>query len=96
MARAIVLADDAAWRADIDSLAFRPRGHLGLCVIHRLAFRALLAGDADPSACLGYFVLHRDAFERAASLKAERKILAPGANFHLTSRDIRRAGMILA
>jgi hypothetical protein len=82
---------DLEWQADIDSLAFRPAGHVGLCVIHRRAFGTLIGHSASPAECIDYFNSHRAQFEQAASAKIMRASLRPGANFHLTSRDIARA-----
>lgn len=79
------------WRADIDSLAFRPTGHEGLCVVHRRAFRALLGDIATPEQCAEYFGTQQPAFERAANRKITRNQIARDANFHLNSRDIKRA-----
>jgi len=78
------------WRTDIDALEFRPAGHDGLCVVHRLALKKLLARIPEPADCLGYFDAQREAFEAAARTKIDRQGLAPLANFHLTSRDIAR------
>ena len=82
--------DPARWRADIDSLAFRPPRHQGECVVHRLAFRTLLGTDATPQACIDYFQLQRMTFEAAAATKIARRELPRDASFHLNSRDIRR------
>ena len=84
------MREDALWRPDIDSLAFLPTLHGGQCVVHRLAFRKLLGGSATPEACLAFFRLHRGAFDEAARAKTIRMGLAAAANFHLTSRDLRR------
>jgi hypothetical protein len=78
------------WRNDIDSLAFRPRAHVGLCVMHRRAFRTLMAAQPDGRACLVFHRDHSRAFAAAAAAKILRCRLAPDANFHLTSRDVRR------
>lgn len=77
------------WREDIDSLAFHPEGHNGLCVVHRRAFRTLLGLMPEPQECSAYFEAQRDIFERAAAAKIARAILRPEQNFHLNSRDIR-------
>ena len=79
-----------AWRDDIDSLAFQPGGHEGMCVVHRLAFRTLLGIDATPQACIDYFHAHQPAFDAAAMAKIARRELPRDANFHLNSRDIKR------
>ncbi|SHO60205.1 hypothetical protein SAMN02745172_00213 [Pseudoxanthobacter soli DSM 19599] len=81
----------AEWRADVDALAFRPAGHAGLCMVHRLAFRVLVGPSAAPEDCLALFAGQRAAFETAAAAKIARRTLAPEANFHLDSRDIRAA-----
>ena len=83
--------DDVIWREDIDSLAFRPSGHAGYCVVHRLAFRTLLRGVALPETCRAFFADHRETFEAAARQKSALKGLAMDASFHLTSRDLRRS-----
>lgn len=80
------------WRDDIDSLAFRPTGHGGICVVHRLAFRTLLGTAAATPACLAYFDACSDLFQRAAADKIARRGLAADGVFHLNSRDIRRSG----
>ncbi|WP_244622885.1 DUF1488 family protein [Microvirga brassicacearum] len=85
------MSDEGMWREDIDSLAFRPDGHNGLCVVHRLAFRALVGARLSPEICLAYFREHRARFNDAARAKAGRKGLPAHSNFHLTSRDLRRA-----
>lgn len=79
------------WRSDIDSLAFWPSGHKGLCFVHRLAFRVLLRSNPDAVACEAYFAQRRAIFEAAAKAKIARQGLRRQANFHLTSRDIRSA-----
>lgn len=84
-------AAPAEWRADVDALAFRPAGHAGLCMVHRLAFRVLVGPSAAPEDCLALFAGQRAAFETAAMAKIARRTLAPEANFHLDSRDIRAA-----
>lgn len=76
------------WRGDIDALGFRPEGHLGLCFVHRLAFRALLRAAPEAPDCLAFFRLHADAFEAAAAAKRAVRGPAATANFHLTSRDL--------
>jgi hypothetical protein len=80
------------WRADINSLSFQPRGHLGSCVIHQRAFGTLLGFDPAPEQCAAYFRQRTEAFELAAAAKIARAGLAPNANFHLTSRDVLRSG----
>ena len=79
------------WRDDIDSLAFRPNGHEGLCVMHRRAFRVLFGKDPAPQECFDYFLARRPAFERAAQDKIASAALPANAHFHLNSRDIRAA-----
>ena len=79
------------WRNDIDALAFEPEGHAGICTVHRLAFRTLLGRVPMPGDCMAYFAAHERAFQAAAAAKISRRGLAPGANFHLTSRDAARA-----
>ena len=79
------------WREDIDSLAFRPARHAGWCVVHRLAFRAFLGPGAARDECLAFFVAHEARFDAAAAAKIGRAALGSEANFHLTSRDLRKA-----
>jgi len=83
-------ADDLTWRHDVDALVFRPNGHEGSCFIHRLAFRSI-SGEGDREGCEAYFQAHRVAFERAAQAKIRRASVPMEENFHLTSRDVRRA-----
>jgi hypothetical protein len=80
---------ESFWRAEIDSLIFQPMGHDGLCFVHRLAFRAILGVAPEPNECAAFFAEHR-AFQAAAQSKIARRGLRPDANFHLTSRDLRR------
>ena len=80
----------AVWRNDIDALAFRPAGHQGWCMVHRLALRTVIGRPASPAECLDYFTAHQSVFEEAARAKIARAVLPAEANFHLTSRDIRR------
>ena len=79
------------WRNDIDALAFQPEGHAGICTVHRMAFRALLGRMPTPEDCMAYFGANEHAFYKAARGKMLRRTLAPGANFHLTSRDVAAA-----
>jgi hypothetical protein len=83
--------DQKKWRDDIDALAFQPEGHEGMCMVHRLAFRTLMRIVPTPDACIAYFTAHERAFHASAHAKINRKRLEPGANFHLTSRDLTRA-----
>ncbi len=84
----------ATWREDIDSLVFEPEGHVGSCVVHRRAFRTLLGRDAARQECLEFFGAHHGAFRAAAAAKIARASILAGMNFHLTSRDVRRGGLI--
>ena len=79
-----------AWRHDIDALAFEPDDHGGLCMVHRRAFRTLLRLSPEPGDCEVFFRTHQRAFQAAASAKIRRADVAPGVNFHLTSRDVAR------
>lgn len=79
------------WRDDIDSLAFQPDEHNGLCVIHRRAFRALLGFLPEPNDCCAYFENQQDIFQRAAAAKIARAVVLSENSFHLNSRDIRLA-----
>jgi len=89
------LADDSfpcrIWRDDINSLQFAPEGHRGFCVVHRLAFRTLLEFNPGGADCLAYFDSRHDTFLKAARDKIASRQLPPSSNFHLNSRDIRRA-----
>ena len=80
-----------SWRHDIESVAFRPERHRGLCVVHRRAFRTLLGHAPSEGDCLAFFAKHPAAFAAAAAAKIAGRNLAPDANFHLTSRDLLRA-----
>ena len=80
--------NETKWRHDIDALAFQPEGHRGTCVVHRLAFRTLMRLVPTPDACIAYFTAHEGAFRASAQAKISRRRLGPGANFHLTSRDL--------
>lgn len=82
------MSEPAVWRDDIDSVSFRPDGHVGPCVMHRLAFRTLMGRSPSPGDCLQLFAERRAAFEAAAACKIARRRLAPAAAFHITSRDI--------
>jgi hypothetical protein len=76
------------WRDDIDALAFEPDNHRGFCMVHRLAFRTLLQFYPEPDDCLAFFRDWECAFRAAAGAKIARRTIAPGVNFHLTSRDV--------
>jgi hypothetical protein len=78
------------WRADVDSLAFRPDGHGGVCMVHRRAFRTLLKHTPSPDDCAAFFRAHEAAFQAAARAKIVRAMLGQDANLHLTSRDVAR------
>ena len=84
------MGESAVWREDIDSLAFIPGWHAGQCVVHRLAFRVLVGPSPTPGTCMTFFLDHRSIFDEAARAKAALKRLPLDANFHLTSRDLRR------
>jgi hypothetical protein len=81
---------DMIWRQDLDALVFRPKGYQGGCFVHRLAFR-FHDSEASRESCKKFFRANVDAFERAAQAKIRRGRVLDGENFHLTSRDIRRA-----
>ena len=78
------------WRDDIDALAFQPREHAGLCMVHRRAFRTLLRATPSPRESIEFFDAHREAFQAAARAKLLRSKLTTTSNFHLTSRDVIR------
>jgi hypothetical protein len=77
------------WRNDIDALAFQPGYHIGLCMVHRRAFRTLLRATPTPRECVEFFNTHQEAFQAAARAKLLRTRTST-ANFHLTSRDVIR------
>jgi hypothetical protein len=85
------MTDSPSWRDDVEALAFRPDGHLGLCMVHRHAFRTLLRAMPSPEQCADFFGAHELAFQAAAREKVLRASVAMDANFHLTSRDLSRA-----
>jgi hypothetical protein len=78
------------WRDDIDALAFQPEAHIGLCMVHRRAFRTLLQVTPSPRQCVEFFNAHQGAFQAAARAKLLRTHVAAATNFHLTSRDVSR------
>lgn len=78
------------WRSDIDALAFQPGDHIGLCMVHRRAFRTLLQATPSPRECMEFFNAHRAAFQAAACAKLLRTNAPTTMNFHLTSRDVTR------
>jgi hypothetical protein len=78
------------WRNDIDALAFQPREHVGLCMVHRRAFRTLLGTTPSPQQCVEFYTVHQEAFQAAARAKLLRTKPPSTANFHLTSRDVIR------
>jgi hypothetical protein len=84
-------SNGANWRPEIDSLAFQPHGHAGICVVHRRAIETLMGRTASPTECVAYFEAHQPAFAQAAAAKVVRASLGPAENFHLTSRDVARA-----
>ncbi|MBP2291585.1 DUF1488 family protein [Azospirillum rugosum] len=89
---AVPTPPDAEWSRAIDSLVFTPDGHRGRCVVHRLAFRALLGlRQPEPADGLAHFAAHRAAYQRAAARKIVDRGLPPDASLHLTSRAVQRA-----
>lgn len=76
------------WRDDLDALEFRPAGHQGRCVVHRLAFRKALGPAPTRQDCLALFRSERLRFEAAARARIDRAHLAKDAHFHLDSRDL--------
>jgi hypothetical protein len=83
-------SESPIWRNDIDALAFQPGDHIGLCMVHRRAFRTLLRATPSPRQCIEFFNAHQEAFQAAARAKLLRTPVATAANFHLTSRDVSR------
>ena len=59
-------------------------------MVHRHAFRTLLRVSPEPQDCKVFFRANEYAFRAAASAKILREPVAPGVNFHLTSRDVAR------
>jgi hypothetical protein len=84
----------STWRSDLDSLSFRPAGHSGQCLVHRRAFRTILGFNPTPADCAACYLQQQSAFQAAAAARVVRPIFAADANFHLTSRDILRAGLL--
>ena len=82
---------ECRWHTDIDALSFRPPEHEGRGFVHRRAFQTLLSFPPSIEACQDYFMAHVAAFQAAAAAKIARERLETAANFHLNSRDIRRA-----
>jgi hypothetical protein len=78
------------WRVDTDALAFWPDNHLGVCMVHRRAFRTMLKFNPTPTDCEAFFRGHEQAFQAAARAKILRADVPAGMNFHLTSRDVTR------
>jgi hypothetical protein len=78
------------WRNDIDALAFQPEEHIGLCMVHRRAFRTLLGVTPSPRQCIEFFNAHQAAFQAAARAKLLQTRVATTETFHLTSRDVSR------
>ena len=74
------------WRNDIDALAFQPGEHIGLCMVHRRAFRTLLRVMPTPRECVAFFNTHQEAFQAAAhnaALDREFSPNEPGCFRHL-------------
>jgi len=78
------------WRSDLDALAFQPDEHIGLCMVHRWAFRTLLRATPSPRQCIEFFNAHQGTFQAAARAKLLQTRVATTENFHLTSRDVSR------
>lgn len=79
---------ECQWRDDIDALQF-PAGEGRLCMVHRLAFRALTGLRRPTRAdCISFFEVHNAAFTEAAKQKIARAGGHGAGNFHLTSRDL--------
>ena len=81
---------EAFWRDDIDALQFKFDDKARSCLIHRLAFKALLNGLPNRQNCQAFFEDHSGAFLSAAVKKAVRTG-QPDQNIHITSRDVTRA-----
>jgi len=84
----------ARWRPDVDSLCFQPAGHGGPCFVHRRAFATILGFAPTPEDCAACFQQRLAAFEAAAAAKIKRAAMAADTSFHLTSRDVLRAGKL--
>lgn len=85
--------NDAAadWSEALDALSFPVPGHGAICLVHRLAFKALLNGQPSKEGCLHWFGNNHQAFLAAARTKIDRLNLAFDKSLHLNSRDLRRA-----
>ena len=80
------------WVEKFDALEFRPKGHKGTCVIHRLAFRAILKiSGPTASQCLLFAKKYKRYFEEAARTKINKAQFEADRRFHITSRDIRNS-----
>lgn len=80
----------AQWAAEADAVRFSaPNG--GSCLIHRLAFRALLGRDPRVAECVDFVNLNIEAISAAAATRLSSAKIGRGINFHLNSRQIRRA-----
>lgn len=78
------------WREGIDALQFKFDDKARSCLIHRLAFKALLNELPNRQNCQAFFEDHSGAFLSAAVKKAARTG-QPDQNIHITSRDVTRA-----
>jgi hypothetical protein len=83
------MGPDATWRADIDALQF-DAGNGNVCVVHRLAFRALLRKSPEPAECLDYYRDNVALFVAAAQRKLWNDRTIASRNLHLNSRQIRQ------
>lgn len=83
------------WRDDLDALQF-DAGEGRLCMMHRLAFRAVTGRRSPhPAECLAYFTANEALFHRAAQAKIARAGGCAG-NFHITSRDVQGAAGLVS
>ncbi len=79
------------WRAEINAIEFRPCGHRGSCVVHKLAIRTIVGFSPDAQDCLAFSRSHSDALVRAASAKIADGHIPVDKSFNLNSREIRAA-----
>ena len=63
----------------------------GEVFVPRRLFHDLLGRRPTPEQCVELFHTHRVVFERISEAKLRARELAPDANLHLTTRDLRRA-----
>jgi hypothetical protein len=85
-----LVSETICWRPDLDAVEIAVPEHSAVCLIHRLAFRALIDA-ATLEACLSFTVQNQADFLAAARAKIARDGIPPGRTLSINSRDIRRA-----